>query len=791
MIYKNLFIIFILIFEKICIIYSEPVILKLIVNAIYDNEGSGHRKLVNEFNNVYSIVHNIPAKVDVVPITPENSSPDIKSYGDTFSSTLKRGSQKYDLVHFYSAYSKTYGDYFEDLSPYLAEEFKDYDEDMLKKACTNNDGKIVGLPYTLLMNVLYSNKDLLKRHGKRIPKSWDELIETANYIYEEELKNGMPISRYVSALNDPTSGTLTLHEFINSFRESNKSPVPSLRSKAALEALEKLKAMKDEFGEEDFLTESFYNKFFMPTTLFMSFSYISHDPDGFVASILPGRKENVTGTIINTTNFGINKHISDKSKKYAAEFLKFAASKDIQKRFILQDQFLGGNMKLYDDKEVCSIVECEIMNDNKPYLFMDNDPRLFGSDEYFPKYQGLLDYIFGDKTAKEVLQRLDDVTRIYTFSLDTDDTVAGLIIFIIFIGLLTIIALSVLFVFIDKLKNKFRFLSKNLWIITTLGSLILLSSIITLYDDVSNAKCHLRITLINTGFILSICPSLHKLIANFPERNEISSSFKINKYITIIVIMLFTIGINEIYAISTYKIEEMMPEEGKHFHKCVMNNSFGNVIYFIIQFFNFFMILVSLVLIFMEWNLKETSLDVKYLATALFMDTLSLILLIIFDKISINDYIVYNVILAVNIMLFAVSNHIFIYFVRVLPIFRPDDSLEDSRRILGKVSSSNLHGSNKPTITSPSYNNTYNKNTMAFYSNLEDSPFSNSGTSFYNNETTATSSPNHNSNNTYNYPSNVNMNPTNTNSSSGSSNIKMGGGLTQKIMNYHNQTNIN
>jgi len=51
------------------------------------------------------------------------------------------------------------------------------------------------------MNVLYSNVDLLNRYNRKVPKTWDELIETANIIYEGELKNGMPISRYVSALN--------------------------------------------------------------------------------------------------------------------------------------------------------------------------------------------------------------------------------------------------------------------------------------------------------------------------------------------------------------------------------------------------------------------------------------------------------------------------------------------------------------------------------------------------------------------------------------------------------------
>ncbi len=42
---------------------------------------------------------------------------------------------------------------------------------------------------------------------------------------------------------------MSLYEFINSYRESNDSPHPEITSKTTIEALEKIKKMKDEIGE--------------------------------------------------------------------------------------------------------------------------------------------------------------------------------------------------------------------------------------------------------------------------------------------------------------------------------------------------------------------------------------------------------------------------------------------------------------------------------------------------------------------------------------------------------------
>ena len=42
----------------------------------------------------------------------------------------------------------------------------------------------------LMISVLFSNDNYLRKYHKSIPKTWDELIETTEYILNEEKKLG-------------------------------------------------------------------------------------------------------------------------------------------------------------------------------------------------------------------------------------------------------------------------------------------------------------------------------------------------------------------------------------------------------------------------------------------------------------------------------------------------------------------------------------------------------------------------------------------------------------------------
>ena len=415
-------------------------------------------------------------------------------------------------------------------------------------------------------------------------------------------------------------------------------------------------------------------------------------PPIFKATALPGRKEGVSGSYIISTNLGVSNYIDKGRRKAALEFIKFIALKETHKKYIINNHFFSAITELYDDEEVCKVIECDIIKNSYPFSFMNNDVNLFGNDNYQKKYREIIfEYLYKDKPINEVLKKINDISKIYTFSLKTDDSNIGLIIFIISLIFLTIMVLSLIFLFIKKLDKRFQFLSKDLWIITTLGSIILLSSIFTLYGDVTNVNCHLRATLINVGFILSICPSLYKLIINLPKRNKVSKWFENNKYISILIIMIFSMSLNGIFAISLYDLQNLITSDEKNYLKCIMNNKYGSLAYYIIVIYDLFIILISLFLIFLEWNLKETYIDVNLLAAALFMDILSLFLLNIIDNIKFKGYIIYNILLAINILIFSISNHFFIYFVRILPIFGKNPNYEYSRTFLKNILNSDLN----------------------------------------------------------------------------------------------------
>jgi len=415
------------------------------------------------------------------------------------------------------------------------------------------------------------------------------------------------------------------------------------------------------------------------TYLFIRYFYMMHIPL-YKASALPGQKEGVTGTFVKSTNLSIGKNISEDRKKAAVEYLKFVASKETQKKYIINNFLYSAMTELYDEEDVCSIIECNVIKEASPLAVENNDIDYFADDIYIAKYRDyLLDYIYKDKPLSDAITKIDDMRKIYKFSLTTSDSSSGLITFIIFLVISVCMILSLIFIFIKKFEPRFGFLSKDSWVLTTLGSVILMSSMVTLYGKTSSVNCHIKVTLINMGFVLSICPSLHKLISNFPITNKISAWFEENKYIFILVLMLLTGGLNGILAISSYDVRQVVASE-RNYEKCIMNNKFGNVMYYIVQAYDILIALVSLFLIFMEWNLEETVLDVKYLATALFMDILSLVLLNILDKIKF-DYSTYNVLLSVNIILFAVSNHLFTYLIRALAL-GSNGSYEESRKIL-------------------------------------------------------------------------------------------------------------
>ncbi|OUM66677.1 hypothetical protein PIROE2DRAFT_59258 [Piromyces sp. E2] len=129
---------------------------------------------------------------------------------------------------------------------------------------------------------------------------------------------------------------------------------------------------------------------------------------------LLGKNEGVSGSSVGLYNIGLNRHISQERKEYAAEIIKFITSWDIQKKYIVSHyNMFSGISKLFEDPEVCQDFDCELAKKiqaiARPSSVTDD------YDEYSTEYRRYLsEFLYGKQGAEETLQKIINISKIYT-----------------------------------------------------------------------------------------------------------------------------------------------------------------------------------------------------------------------------------------------------------------------------------------------------------------------------------------------------------------------------------------
>jgi len=332
-----------------------------------------------------------------------------------------------------------------------------YMEGVASQTCVVQD-RIVGFPVSIDYTVLYYNEQLLNQYGRTVPKTWDQLIETSEYIRNQT--NNSTIVYYNGLFDSAENGICSLYEFLYSYRDEVNSPFPKITSDEAIEALEKIKELKnrissdDEFKKEDMYT---INALTSNNFLFLKYWYMPGNP--VKSTLMPGKKEGISGATIGGYNIGINIYASKEKKEKAIEAIKYIASKDIQRKYIAKENFFSPIPSLYDEDEICQIVNCNYYKSiqliGRPFNVMED------YDAYTNKVKEYtFEYLYGDnsKEAIDALKKIDDITRIYYLSLSTENSPAGLIVFILITATIVIMLLSLSFIFMKKFKPYFGFL---------------------------------------------------------------------------------------------------------------------------------------------------------------------------------------------------------------------------------------------------------------------------------------------------------------------------------------------
>lgn len=427
-------------------------------------------------------------------------------------------------------------------------------------------------------------------------------------------------------------------------------------------------------------------KFYSGQVLFIKF-YMGSYPPNYEPSIVPGRKEGVAGTLPASFVISLNRYIdNDETIEAALNVLKFFTSKDTQREFILKKNVLSAMKSLYYDPEICANFKCEVFLNSKPFTKLATSYRKFNYEKYWysERVRGYIaDYLSNNATLDSVMKNIINLSKTYYLLIDAKESLSGLVFFVIYITLVSLMAISV--IVISKVLRKYKcFLPYDFWLISIIGTVVMMSSIFTMYGLLSAIKCHMRIFLASIGLSMTILPIISQLITNFPEVNKVSSWFEnvINRYIFFVLSLLIVIIFNSLLFITPYSVNNVINKEkegNENFQECSMESGFGKFSLILLLILKIFMFFSISILTFLEWNIKETAGEMKVISSLLFVEIFAVIILVTCCLCHFKTYLVY-VLLYCNIaIVFPFSSYVCIYIMELIPVIKNNkkDSIED------------------------------------------------------------------------------------------------------------------
>jgi len=396
----------------------------------------------------------------------------------------------------------------------------------------------------------------------------------------------------------------------------------------------------------------------------------------YSVSPLPGYKEGISTGILTGYNIGVDGNIPKEKIDAAITAVKFLSSKEIQKKYFLQRNVITSIPELYDDPELCQMIDCEFYKNvqftvrpsSKYYSYTDLNLRI-------EKY--VYEYLYGNQTAEVALKNVENLTKIHyiSFTEKESNNELALSIFILVVTLSILMAGSLIFLFSGKLSEYFSYLSKDSWIILIFGLIVLISNCYTTLGPVTDTKCHLYVVLTVLGYTFNMIPILHKLAADFPDNIKIFTWIKEHKYIFFLLFILFDAIVLSLFSLKIYDVDVNIIEDGQNFATCKMKNTFSLILLFFIFIVYLMVICILLLLCYVEWGLKTVIFDIHIYSISFYMDAFCVALLFIFEFLSIKSYIIQFLVKNLLSIIPVITNYITMYGFRFyLPFYRVDDN---------------------------------------------------------------------------------------------------------------------
>jgi ABC-type glycerol-3-phosphate transport system substrate-binding protein len=680
-----------------------------LVNAI-EVTLHGFLYVQNEFHNnlektvnEYMKSKNLDITLKTVFENPDSSSGDPNHVANALEQIILKKDKGYDLYLTDTVYTGRFAQHFEDLNKYVDKKVIDLYKDGTATNTCYVDTKLVGLPLSVDYGGLYSNMSLLNKYNQTIPKTWDELINTTNYIYERESQLDPELHKYLAHFPEYENGLVSLLEFIHSFRDSPNDKFPEYTSDNAVAALEEMKKIKENAStSDDFATNEILMMGALITGkyIFARFWYIGDSlSKEYELSFnqLPGKKEGISASCIGGSNTSMNRYISEERKKAAAEVLNFINSFEQQKKNIITNNFRSAIHSTYSDPEVCQKIDCPKFSSMQGIVRPSSSSVNY--EQYSERFRELArKFIFNEsnQSAKEILEEIDDIRKIHYVEVNS---VASII--ILSFTLLTLISLfcSYIYLSIKRFRKQFNFLTYGYWCIFLFGILMALCYCLTGIHKLTDYNCLIRPFLLSIGFSLIYIPFFLKMISIFPSKNGIAKFVKEHFMLVFIVFLIIDVILNITwYLLDPMGVNKFMVTAGKNFQYCSSFSSTGKIMQYIMYGLKLTILVIMCVLVFAEWNLAAFKQDIRSITSTLYINILLIGLFIIVEHINIQNRYLFFGLRSALVLCFCISTLTIIFGSKYYNIsIRKENLFSDVstfKSSSGSINSSHYYNSN-------------------------------------------------------------------------------------------------
>ncbi|OUM60612.1 hypothetical protein PIROE2DRAFT_63037 [Piromyces sp. E2] len=171
-----------------------------------------------------------------------------------------------------------------------------------------------------------------------------------------------------------------------------------------------------------------------------------------------------------------------------------------------------------------------------------------------------------------------------------------------------------------------------------------------------------------------------------------------------------------------YDINEIKTLNGKNYQVCQAKNFFIKSIEFIFAVIHILKMSTTLILIFLEWGIKDIHNDINVFVYVIYINSVLIIaIFFIFPLIKTNDYILFFAINQGSYLIYVLTNFFFLYELRIVSYFikeysKKDEILEDINKYLRKeinletVNSNNNYNGNSDNSANNNSNSNKSRN---------------------------------------------------------------------------------